>query len=70
VAGAGPGRVLGTLEAAKSMHMTGAKRGGQASKLAALAPLGDNLTSAVGATRSSRGWSAVSGDTGLMPVRS
>jgi len=69
VAGPGPGRVLGALEAAGSMHMTGAKQGGPASKLAALAPLGDNLTSAVGATRSRRGWRAVSGDAGLMPVR-
>jgi len=64
MASAGPGRVLGPLEAAERMHMTGAKHGGPASKLAALAPLGDNLTSAVGATRSSRGWSAVSGETG------
>ena len=36
-----------TLEAAERMHMTGAKHGVAASKLAALVPLGDNLTSAV-----------------------
>ena len=58
MASAGPGRVLGPLEAAEMMHATGAKHGVAASKLAALAPLGDNQTSAVGATRSNRGGSA------------
>ena len=53
--GAGPGRLLGPLEAAEMMHATGAKRGVTASKLAALVPLGDNQTSAAGATRSNRG---------------